>query len=130
MYILNDICYAGEPTENMKVTEAVHLRGGMLLVRFSSGERRLFDTTLLQGSAFEPLKDESIVSKPEIFHGIITWDNGKIDISPEAVYQLSYPYEEDPRQLGRAKGLFSIPDNLDECNDEIETLFEVKTKNQ
>ena len=33
------------------------LRGGMLLITFSTGEQRLFDTTLLTGSAFETLKD-------------------------------------------------------------------------
>lgn len=32
MYILNDICYAGEMQDGIKVTEAKPLRGGMLLV--------------------------------------------------------------------------------------------------
>ena len=49
MYILDDICYAGEMQDGIKVTEAKPLRGGMMLVMFSTGEKRLFDTTLLQG---------------------------------------------------------------------------------
>ena len=61
MYIIDDVCYAGEKTQNIKVKEAKVLRGGMLLLTFSTGEQRLFDTTLLKGSAFEPLKDEKVL---------------------------------------------------------------------
>ena len=93
MYILNDICYAGEMQEGIKVVEAKPLRGGMMLVTFSTGEKRLFDTTLLQGSAFAPLADERVFSSPVIFHGVITWNNGEIDIAPETVYRESYAYE-------------------------------------
>ena len=32
MYIINDICYAGEMQDNIMVTEAKPLRGGMMLV--------------------------------------------------------------------------------------------------
>jgi len=93
MYVLNDICYAGEMKEGIKVTEAKPLRGGMMLVTFSTGEKRLFDTTLLQGSAFAPLADEKIFSNPVLFHGVITWNNGEIDIAPETVYRDSYAYD-------------------------------------
>ena len=54
MYIKDDICYAGELQENIKVTEAKPLRGGMMLITFSTGEKRLFDTTMLIGEAFKP----------------------------------------------------------------------------
>lgn len=94
MYILNDVCYAGELREGIKVTEVKPLRGGMMLVTFSTGEKRLFDATQLKGSAFEPLKDENVLNHPALFHGVITWNNGEIDIAPEAVYQNSYAYEE------------------------------------
>lgn len=92
MYIIDDICYAGEKTEEIKVHEAKALKGGMLLVTFTTGEKRLYDTTLLEGSAFKPLQDEKIFQNFSIFHGIITWDDGKIDIAPETVYADSYPY--------------------------------------
>ena len=94
MYVLNDVCYAGEMQEGIKITGAKPLRGGMMLITFSTGEKRLFDTTLLQGSAFEPLKEDKIFNNPVLFHGVITWNNGEIDIAPEAVYQNSYAYEE------------------------------------
>ena len=64
-----------------------------MLVSFSTGETRLFDTTLLQGSAFAPLADEKIFSNPVLVHGVITWNNGEIDIAPETVYRESYAYE-------------------------------------
>ena len=94
MYIIDDICYAGEPQEGIRVTEATPLCGGMLLVTFSTGEKRLFDTTKLEGSAFAPLADEEIFRHPVLFHGVITWNNGEIDVAPETVYRDSYAYEE------------------------------------
>ena len=39
------------------------------------------------------IKDD-IFLHPVIFHGVITWKNGEIDVAPEAVYQNSYPYSE------------------------------------
>ena len=92
MYIVDDICYAGEETPEIKVKEARALRGGMLLLTFSTGEQRLFDTTLLKGSAFEPLRDEKVLADFIIFHGVMTWMNGDIDIAPETMYAESYPY--------------------------------------
>ena len=80
--------------DGIKVTDVKPLRGGMMLVTFSTGEKRLFDTTLLQGSAFAPLTDEKIFSNPVLFHGVITWNNGEIDIAPETVYKESYAYED------------------------------------
>ncbi|MBR3107065.1 MAG: DUF2442 domain-containing protein [Clostridia bacterium] len=65
----------------------------MMLVTFSTGEKRLFDATLLKGSAFAPLQDEEIFIHPVLFHGVITWNNGEIDIAPETVYQESYAYD-------------------------------------
>ncbi len=93
MYIVNGICYAGNNLEEIRVKEALPLRGGMMLVTFTSGEKRLFDTTTLTGSAFEPLRNEEIFKSVSIFHGVMTWDNGEIDIAPETVYAESYPYE-------------------------------------
>ncbi len=92
MYIKNGICYAGKMEEGIKVTEVKPLRGKMMLITFSTGEKRLFDASLLTGGAFEPLKDEKIFSSPSLFHGVITWKAGEIDIAPEAVYEESYAY--------------------------------------
>ena len=40
--------------EGIKVIAAKPLMGMMMLVTFSTGEKRLFDATLLKGAAFEP----------------------------------------------------------------------------
>ena len=94
MYIKNDVCYAGQWQEDIRVVEAKPLRGGMMLVTFSTGEKRLFDTTTLQGAAFAPLADEEVFSHPVLFHGVITWADGEIDIAPETVYRDSYAYDD------------------------------------
>lgn len=96
MYIKDDICYAGELTPDITVIDAKPLPGRMLLVTFSTGEKRLFDATILDGyPAFEALKDENIFNNITLFHGIITWDNRNIDIAPEFVYEKSYKYDYD-----------------------------------
>ena len=84
--------YKSNPENEIQVTDAIPFRGGMMLVTFSTGEKRVFDTKLLQGSAFEPLADEKIFMHPSIFHGVITWNNGEIDIAPETVYKNSTAY--------------------------------------
>ena len=93
MYIKNNICYAGELQDDIKVVEVKPLNGGMMLVTFSTGEKRLFDTTTLHGTAFAALSDEKVFNNPVLFHGVITWNNGEIDIAPETVYRDSYAYD-------------------------------------
>ena len=93
MYIVNNICYAGKLVDSIKVTDVKPLRGGMMIVTFSTGEKRLLDATMLSDSASKPLADEKSFNNPIIFHGVITWNNGKIDIAPETVYRNSYAYD-------------------------------------
>ena len=95
MYVKDDIFYAGTMEEGIEVTEAKLLPERMLLVTFSTGEGRLFDTTTLEGSAYKPLDDEEIFWNIVLFHGIITWNDEEIDITPEVVYQDSFPYDEE-----------------------------------
>ena len=95
MYVVNEICYAGNDEKEIKIIAVKPLVGRMLLVTFSTGESRLFDTTMLKGSAFDVLDNEEIFNNPVLFHGIFTWNDGEVDIAPETVYAESYPYEED-----------------------------------
>lgn len=95
MYIKDGVCYAGELKEEIKIVEVKPLRGRMLLVTFSTGEQRLFDATTLEGSAFKPLEDEKVFNNSKLFHGVITWNNGEIDIAPETVYRDSYAYDSE-----------------------------------
>ena len=95
MYIKDDICYAGEFKDNIKVTNVKPLRGRMMLITFSTGEQRLFDATTLQGQAFTPLQKDEVFTNPVLFHGVITWNNGEIDIAPETLYSESYKYTKE-----------------------------------
>ncbi len=92
MFEKDGITYADEQKPELTVLNVKPLYSGVLLVTFSTGEKRLFDTTLLTEPVYEPLKDSNVVNNPILFHGIITWLDGTIDISPEAVYQISYRY--------------------------------------
>ncbi len=97
MYIVNGIAYAGTGKEERKVESVKVLDGMILVIRFKSGEERLFDaTTLLKFPVFQPLKDDKIFRNPKIEFGTLSWDNGKIDIDPETLYEESYPYEPMP----------------------------------
>ncbi len=66
----------------------------MLLIRFNNGETRLFDATMLEGPAYEPLRDENVFSEPVIDHGVVNWLQGAIDCAPEYMYRHSYEYSE------------------------------------
>lgn len=99
MFIMDGICYAGSYQENIKVTEVKPLVGRMLLLTFSTGEKRLFDTNNLKGSAFSVLDDEKVFNNPSLFHGIVTWDNGNIDIAPETLYHDGMAYNCDDQIL-------------------------------
>ena len=95
MYVKNGICYAGELEPGITITGAKPLDGGVVLVTFSTGEKRLFDTTEFDCEVFKPLADPEIFRNPVIAYGTITWDNGSIDIAPETVYLKSYPYDSE-----------------------------------
>ncbi len=99
MYVIDDICYADSPVEEVRIIEAKPLQGGMLLVRFASGEKRLFDTTSIEGPAFEPLRQEVAQSTVAVSHGFLTWLGGQIDLAPEYVFEHSIAYGEVPAEF-------------------------------
>ena len=45
------------------------------------------------GPAFVPLKDKKISRAAKIEFGTLSWDDGKIDIAPEYLYDYGTPYE-------------------------------------
>ena len=94
MYIINGVAYAGRPKEELQVTAVKALPDMMMLVTFDSGETRLYDASgLLAYPAFAPLAEEQVFMNPTIEHGLVTWQDGEIDIAPEAMYRDSYAYE-------------------------------------
>lgn len=64
----------------------------MLLLTFSSGEKRVFDATVLKGEVFAPLNNPAVFNNFKIVHGVITWMNEEIDCAPEYMYENSYKY--------------------------------------
>ena len=96
MYIFNDIAYANDYSEQLKVLKIKVVSELCMLVTFSNGEKRIFDLeNLMIYPIYEKLKDFELFKSAYIENGIIVWDNGKIDISPETVYKNSFVYEQD-----------------------------------
>ncbi len=94
MYEVNGIVYAGNFVDSIKVIDAKVTDHLMMLITFSTGEKRVFDASILTGNAFEPLNDIDVFKNFKIVHGVITWLNEDIDCSPEYMYEHSYAYEE------------------------------------
>ncbi len=95
MYVINGIAYAGGQARDISVEAVKPLDDMIMLVTFSSGERRLFDASmLLKYPAFQALKSDVIFKTPRIERGVVTWANGEIDIAPEMMYRDSYEYNE------------------------------------
>ena len=95
MYIANGIAYANAKMQEASVKAVKPLDDMMMIVTFGSGEKRLYDATqLLAFPAFQPLKDEKVFKKAKVECGVVTWNDGEIDIAPETMYENSYEYPE------------------------------------
>ena len=92
MFVLNGIVYASERHEDIQIIEVKPLDDMIMILTFSTGEKRLFDATILNGSAFEPLTDAATFKQCTVTDGIVTWIDGEIDCAPEYMYEHSYPY--------------------------------------
>lgn len=93
MHEINGIVYADEPTKDLEVIDFKILDYMYMLVTFSNKEQRVFDATcLLEYPVYAPLKDNNVFNTAKISNGVLTWDNGKIDIAPETLYEKSYEY--------------------------------------
>ncbi len=93
MYIVDGIAYAGEALKDISVSKVKVLDDGILIITFSTGEERLFDsTTLLRFPAFASLSRKDIQESACVEDGILTWDNGNLDYATEALYDESVPY--------------------------------------
>ncbi len=89
MYILNGIVHAGEPRAMLKVIGVQAVGDHILRAEFSTGEYKRVDLSeLLESPAFSPLKDRSLFAGVYLDHGVPTWNDGEIDISPEYLYEM------------------------------------------
>lgn len=92
MFVFNGIVYGGEPKETLKVINVKILPDRIMLITFSNGEIRLFDSTILNDGVFEKLNDETVFNTAKIDHGVVTWLDGELDCAPEFMYKNSYEY--------------------------------------
>ena len=92
MYIIDGIAYAKEEQEFIEVVDVKVLDDLILLLKFNTGEQRVFDATILNGEVFKPLRDKKIFNNVQIDCGVVTWMDGDIDCAPEYMYENSYEY--------------------------------------
>ena len=92
MFEENGILYADSSKELLKIQDAKVIGSKVLLLTFSSGEKRAFDATVLKGNVFAPLNDPAIFNNFKIVHGVITWMNEDIDCAPKYMYEHSHTY--------------------------------------
>ena len=83
---MNGICYGDKL---IKIKEAELLQDNCYLVTFSTRERRIFDPSVLHGSVYLPLKEAAVLQDFSLFHGVLTWCDGTVDVAPETVYAES-----------------------------------------
>ena len=86
------------PVNVLKISKShrlTPLEDMMMILTFSTGEQRLFDATVLTGSAFQPLADTKVFNSCKIVNGVVTWMDEEIDCAPEFMYEHSFPYNRE-----------------------------------
>lgn len=75
-----------------EVRQAEYLDGYRILVSFNNGVRRIVDFTNLinRFPVFKALSDINVFKKFRVTD-TLEWDNGKIDIAPEYLYENGLP---------------------------------------
>ena len=67
-----------------------------MLVTFNNNETRIFDVMdIVDKPVFKPLASIDNFNTARIIDGVVTWLDGKIDISPGTMYNYSYEYDTD-----------------------------------
>ena len=88
------MAYANAKMQKASVKAVKPLDDMMMIVTFGSGEALYDATQLLAFPAFQPLRDEKVFKNAKVEYGVVTWNNGEIDIAPETMYENSYEYPE------------------------------------
>ncbi|MCL2859700.1 MAG: DUF2442 domain-containing protein [Oscillospiraceae bacterium] len=95
MYIKDDIVYANTLEKDIKLIDFKIIAELYLLLTFSTGEKRVLDfKPFLEYPIYAILSDLKKFEQAHIDNGLLTWDGGNIDISPETLYANSYEYND------------------------------------
>jgi hypothetical protein len=66
-----------------------------LILRFTNGERRLFDMRpFLQVPVYRQLQNAAVFALAHVDYGTVVWP-GEVDIAPETLYDRSAPLVDD-----------------------------------
>lgn len=96
MYEIDDILYAGQTANMVKVIGVKTLPNYQLMLTFSTGEKRIYDVKpLLKLPVFQPLKDLTVFNNVQLDFDTVTWCNGDVDIAPETLYHESIIISEE-----------------------------------
>lgn len=90
MFEVDGVTYAGAPAVGMRVASIQTFDDLTMLVTFSTGETRRFKgATLSSYPAFAPLAEVEAWRSAQVDRGVLTWNQGALDISTEKLYELS-----------------------------------------
>lgn len=91
MRIIDGMAYGGELLDmDPTVVSASKNGSGSMLVTFSNGETRVFKSSkITEFPVFRRLADDSVFFDFKIEDGVMTWENGKVDLAPETMFELS-----------------------------------------
>ena len=92
MFLYNGFVHGETDSDSIKISSVKVLPDRIMLITFSNGETRVFDSSILDGPVFERLNDEEVYLHPVIEHGVVTWADGNLDCAPEYMYLHSYEY--------------------------------------
>ena len=75
------------------INSAKYLGDYRLELSFSNGEVRVFDAKEFIAShpLFSPLKDKQLFSQFRLDGSTVSWQNGRLDIAPEYLYEIGTP---------------------------------------
>ena len=95
MYIIDGIAYAGEPQKPIRAKSVRALADHKLLVTFTNDEKKVYDfAPLLDMTCYKPLQDKAVFDRAYVDCGVVCWNDGEIDISPDTMYIEGTAYSE------------------------------------
>ena len=90
MYEKDGIVYAGENKKVFSIVSVRNLGNYNLLILFSNHQERIVDCkNLLKFEIFKELKDIEVFNSYKLDGITLTWLDGKLDIAPEYLYDIS-----------------------------------------